>query len=137
MKALKNIGFLVFLILAFNLSYCAKQDSDCDPDAFCDTLPYDSGNVNIKVSYKGNGIPIIVYQGYANENEILFFDTLWSKEKSYYLPLENRYAVEAYYYEYNSTIIALDGDKIKQASSWNCDEQCYELAKITLDVKKL
>ena len=58
MKSIKNIAFV--LLLVFALSHCTKND-DCDPDAFCDTLPYDSGNVNIGVSYKGNGIPIIVY----------------------------------------------------------------------------
>ncbi len=136
MKSIKSIGFILFLSFAFALSHCTKQKDDCNPDTFCDTLPYDSGNVIIKVSYKGNGIPIIVYKGYADQNDILFYDTLWSEENSYYLPL-NRYAVEAYYYEVNSTIIALDGDKIKQSSFWNCDEQCYELTEMTLDVKKL
>jgi hypothetical protein len=26
---------------------------------------------------------------------------------------------------------------LKESSFWNCDEECYELAEITLDVKKL
>mgnify|MGYP006090777969 FL=1 len=135
MKAIKSIGFILFL--SFALSHCTKQDDDCDPNKFCDTLVQDSGDVNIKVTYNGNGIPIIVYKGYADQNDILFYDTLWSEEISYYLPLGNRYAVEAYYYESNSTIIALDGNKLKESSFWNCDEECYELAEITLDVKKL
>ena len=137
MKPIKNIALVLFLGFAFALSHCTKQNDDCDPNAFCDALPYDSGKVKIEVSYNGNGIPIIVYKGYADQNEILFYDTLWSEENSYYLPLGNRYAVEAYYYESNSIIIALDGNKIKQSSFWNCDEKCYELAEITLDVKKL
>jgi hypothetical protein len=135
MKAIKSIGFILFL--SFALSHCTKQDDDCDPNKFCDTLVQDSGDVNIKVTYNGNGTPIIVYKGYADQNDILFYDTLWSEEISYYLPLGNRYAVEAYYYESNSTIIALDGNKLKESSFWNCDEECYELAEITLDVKKL
>jgi hypothetical protein len=135
MKAIKSIGFILFL--SFALSHCTKQDDDCDPNKFCDTIVQDSGDVNIKVTYNGNGIPIIVYKGYADQNDILFYDTLWSEEISYYLPLGNRYAVEAYYYESNSTIIALDGNKLKESSFWNCDEECYELAEITLDVKKL
>jgi hypothetical protein len=137
MKAIKSIGFILFLSFAFALSHCTKQDDDCDPNKFCDTIVQDSGDVNIKVTYNGNGIPIIVYKGYADQNDILFYDTLWSEEISYYLPLGNRYAVEAYYYEANSNIIALDGNKLKESSFWNCDEECYELAEITLDVKKL
>jgi len=31
----------------------------------------------------------------------------------------------------------LDGNKLKESSFWNCDEECFELAEITLDVKKL
>jgi len=135
MTSIKSIGFILFL--SFALSHCTKQNNDCDPNRPCDTLPQDSGDVNITVSYKGSGIPIIVYKGYADQNDILFYDTLWSEQKSYYLPLGNRYAVEAYYYEANSTIIALDGNKLKESSFWNCDEKCYELAEIELDVKKL
>jgi len=135
MKSIKSIGFIVFM--GFALINCSKQNDDCDPDRFCDTLPQDGGDVNIKVTYNGNGIPIIVYNGFADQNDILFYDTLWSEESTYYLPLGNRYAVEAYYYEANSTVIALDGNKLKESSFWNCDEQCYELAEMTLDVKKL
>ncbi|MDG2228041.1 MAG: hypothetical protein P8L20_09950 [Flavobacteriales bacterium] len=137
MKSIKSIGFILFIGFSFALSHCTKQNDDCDPDRFCDTLPQDSGDLTVKVTYNGNGIPIILYKGYADDNNILFHDTLWSEENTYYLPLGNRYAVEAYYYEANSTIIALDGNKLKESSFWNCDEECYELAEITLDVKKL
>jgi len=137
MKSVKYILFVFLIGLAFSFSKCTKYDDDCDPDKYCDTLPYDSGYVNIQVSFKGNGIPIVLYKGYADENEILLYDTLWVEENSYYLPLGNRYAVEAYYNDVNATIIALDGAKIKQSSFWNCEEECYELAEITLDVKKL
>jgi len=135
MKSIKSIVFIV--IVGFAFSHCTRQNDDCDPDQFCDTLPYDSGDVTIKVTYNGNGIPIIVYKGYADQNEVLFYDTLWSEESTYYLPLGNRYAAEATYNEVNSTIIALDGNKLKESSFWNCDEECFELAEITLDVKKL
>ena len=123
--------------MGFALINCSKQNDDCNPDRFCDTLPQDGGDVKIKVTYNGNGIPIIVYNGYADQNEVLFYDTLWSEESTYYLPLGNRYAAEATYNEVNSTIIALDGNKLKESSFWNCDEECFELAEITLDVKKL
>jgi len=137
MTLFKYIAFVLCIGFAFVLSNCTKYDDDCDPNTYCDTLPYDSGYVNIQVSFKGNGVPIIIYKGYADENEVIMYDTLWVEENSYYLPLGNRYAVEAFYYESNSTIIALDGGKIKQSSFWNCEEECYELAEITLDVKKL
>ena len=78
MKSIKSIGFIVFM--GFALINCSKQNDDCDPDRFCDTLPQDGGDVKIKVTYNGNGIPIIVYNGYADQNDILFYDTLWSEE---------------------------------------------------------
>ena len=59
MNTIKNIGIVLLLFLA--LSNCTKND-DCDPDAFCDTLPYDSGDVNVKVTSNGSGIPIILYK---------------------------------------------------------------------------
>lgn len=137
MKLYKYILFICITCSVFLLSNCNKDTDDCDPDAYCDTLPYDSGYVNIQSSYKGQGIPIIVYNGYVEDNDVLFYDTMWDVEYSYWLPLDKRYSVEAYYYESNKTIIALDGAKIKQASFWNCGEECYEESEITLDVKKL
>ena len=125
---------LVITIVVFN--NCNRND-DCDPSLYCDTLPYDSGYVKIRSSFNGNGIPIVVYDGFADDNVVLFYDTMYATEYSYYLPLGKRYAVEAYYYELNKTIIALDGDKLKESTFWNCDEECHELAEITLDVKKL
>ena len=137
MKLIKAILFGLSIGLLFFVTRCAKYDDDCDPDVYCDTVPYDSGYINIQANFKGNGIPIIVYQGYAEAENILFYDTMWSEEYSYYLPLGNRYAVEAFYFDLNNTIIALDGAKLKEESFWNCEEECHELAEITLDVKKL
>ena len=38
MKSIKSIGFILFIGFSFALSHCTKQNDDCDPDRFCDTL---------------------------------------------------------------------------------------------------
>lgn len=125
------------ILILFCIFSCTKNSTNCDSSISCDPVPYDSGWVDVKLNYKGIGIPLILYKGYVEDNEIISMDTAYSDIYYYYLPLGNRYAVQAYYYEANQTIIALDGDKLKQDSYYNCGDQCYNEAEITLDVKKI
>ena len=134
-----NIILLINIVLTIIFSACTKQNADnCDPDLYCDTVPWDSGFVTINVTQNStHGVPIIIYEGYVEDNKIVLEDTLYDASWEYYLPIDTRYAVEAYYTESTSTIIALDGDKLKQSSFTNCSETCYNEPGIDLDVSKL
>lgn len=133
--------FLLFIALVtihFNSSCTKYQDNNCDPNKYCDTVPWDSGFVTINVTQNiTSGVPIIIYKGYVEDNDILLKDTLYEKSNEYYLPIDTRYAVEAFYYETGKTIVALDGEKLKQSSFINCSTTCYNKPAIDLDVKKL
>jgi len=139
MIKINAITFLTIIGISTMIS-CTKYNNDdsCDPDLYCDTVPWDSGFVTINVSKNvTTGVPIIIYQGYVEENIIVLQDTIYDESWEYYLPIDTRYAVEAYYKEQTNTVIALDGEKLKQSSFSNCDETCYNEPSISLDVKKL
>lgn len=131
--------FLVFATVQLTSS-CTKYSSNnsCDPNKSCDTQRWDSGFVTINVTQNiTTGVPITIYEGYVEDHSIVLQDTLFDGSWEYYLPINTRYAVEAFYYESGKTIIALDGEKLKQSSFTNCGNTCYNKPTIDLDVKKL
>lgn len=136
-KVLSIISVLV-VIAVFS---CTKYNSntDCTPSSDCYPYPWDSGYVYVNVSYPGSGpgIPVILYEGYAEDQNILWADTVYTDELIFWVPTRTRYAVEAYYSYGGQTIVALDGKKLNEESYNDCGETCYEESSITLDVKKL
>lgn len=131
-----NIALTILFSILIGFS-CSKDDGTCDENVFCDTLPYDSGWLNVKVSFDGNGIPIKLYRGLIEDGNLISEDTAYDDVYYYYLPLNNRYSAEAYYNEAFHTVIALNSVRLKQSSFYNCGEECYEEADIDLDLKKL
>ncbi len=129
---------ILFLVVLTGWSCSNATSDDCDPDAFCDTVPYDYGVVELKVSGNATtGVPIVIYRGYVEDQDTVLIDTVWAASIEYYLDIDERYAAEAFYQVGNQTIITLDGKKLNQDSYYNCDEKCYDEAKISLDLKKL
>ena len=128
--------FLTILTCIVLLS-CSTQDSDCDPDIYCDTVPYDYGYIDVKLTYNGVGIPIILYKGYLEDNVILEIDTAYGDLHYFYQEVGERYAVEAYYPEAGNTVIALDGGKLVQDDFYNCGDRCYNEPTLDLDLKKI
>lgn len=116
---------------------CSKDMETCDESLYCDTLPYDSGWVDIEIDYKNQGVPIKLYRGLIEDGNLISEDTAYDNVYYYYLPLGNRYSAEAYYENGNQTIITLNSVKLSQSSFYNCGEECYEEAEVDLDLKKL
>lgn len=132
--------FLCLTIVAF-LSSCGKfsNNYDCEPSADCYPYPLDSGYIHVNLTYPGSGpgIPVILYKGYVEDQDIVWADTVYTDELTFWLPTDTRYAVEAYYKYGGQLIVALDGKKLKEESYDDCGETCYEESSIYLDVKKL
>ncbi len=138
MKIAVIILSLVSMLICVN---CAKYtgSSDCVPSADCYPYEIDSGYVTIQVSYNtgGAGIPVVLYDGYAEDNVVIWYDTVYEESVSFWLPTKKRYAAEAFYYAATPQSIALDGKKLKEKSYNDCGETCYEVNEIFLDLKQL
>jgi hypothetical protein len=139
MKYIYTIGLFSILL---TLTFCDKlgaSDQDCDPSVDCWQEPIDSGYVHLDLSYQagGDGVEVILYEGYAEDNNIIHIETFYQDEVTFELEVGKRYAAEAYYTVGAQTTIVLDGKKFKDDTYDDCGATCYEFPELTLDLKKL
>ncbi len=137
---MKSIFILIFSFLTFTYLCvsCTKYgNDDCDYSIYCNPYPLDSGYVKIQVSYNdfGPGVPVALFEGYVEDNNLIWYDTVYQNEILFWLENDKRYSVEAYYKVGNQYTIALDGKVLREKSFTNCEETCYEEREITLDVR--
>jgi len=136
----KYFAFLILILLVVSInSSCNKTDPNCQISTSCYTEKIDSGDVTINISYEAGqpGVPVILYDGYVEDNVILWSDTLYQSNITFYLPVGKRFAAEAYYVTSNQTIVALDGSKLKDNTNEECNITCYQFPTLTLDCEKL
>ena len=136
---------LFFIIMGLTLTTvlvlsCNKYNTeDCEPSSNCYQYEIDSGYVTIKLTYNGTGagVPVVLYDGYVEDNNVIWSDTVFQDEISFWLPIKKRYAAEAYYQLGGQWTVSLDGKKLKEDSYIDCGVTCYREAEIILDLKKL
>lgn len=127
-------------IVALSILSCSKYASDdCIPSDDCYPYEIDSGYVTINLTYNagGAGVPIALFEGYVEDNKLIWYDTVYEESITFWLPTKKRYAAEAYYKVGGPVTVALDGKKLKEDSYEDCGETCYEINEIFLDLKKL
>jgi len=129
-----NVKFLYFLVLIVALSSCTSTD-ECDTSRYCEPFPIDSNWVNLDLTVQSSGVPIVIYNGNIEDNNVVLRDTMYDASFSYYLSTDVRYTVEAYYRSGPNAIIAVDSKRLKSESYVNCDETCYDSDEITLDLE--
>jgi hypothetical protein len=122
------------ITLAFIVSGCFKEEDGCDPNRYCDTVPIDSNWVHVNLTEQSTGVPIVIYNGNLENNNVIMRDTLYTNTVDYFLPVEVVYTIEAYYRSGPNTIIAVDSQKLEEETFRNCGETCYENSEITLDL---
>ena len=131
---MKHILHLLIIPIFFS---CSVQD-DCNTNYYCNQFPYDDGWLNIDLTNNNNdSILIILYHGYVEDHDVISQVYTQTNEYSFYLPASERYAVEIYYNNGPTTTIALDGGRLRQKTTTNCDETCYEEPKLNLNLRKL
>jgi len=134
-----NMKVVIFLLgLTFILHACTKPDPNCDVSWDFNQEPILEGYVNIDLTYTSGseGIPVVLYRGYVEDRDTVWYGIATDSRLSFYLPNNVRYAAEAYYPQGNATLVALDGDKLRQESNDECGIDCYETSSITLNCKK-
>lgn len=99
---IKTLGVLIVLGAYIGIISCKKTNPDLQ-----------EGEVNIKLTINPENpwVPITVYEGNFEKNNIVAEDTVYEKEYSVTLPL-GHYSVTAVYKVGDKTIIAVDGDEI-------------------------
>lgn len=130
---------VVLSAIILTMPSCLKDDENCTVSSDCYTSKIDSGDVAIRITY-GNGqsgVPVTLYRGYAENNDVIWHDTVYQDEVVLYMPVGQRYAAEAEYKTAAQTIVALDGKKLKQDKHRECGTTCYDFPSVSLDCRKL
>jgi hypothetical protein len=83
-------------------------------------------------------VPIVIYRGDVEDDQIVQVDTVLEDENPYYLyvPVGKRYSVKAKYEKDDATLYVVDGTKPKVLKVTDaCDTECYVVEDVTLDAR--
>lgn len=130
---------LIPIVLLFLCWSCSEKiftgDVDCDE---CYTGKPDKADLVIDLTFNGrySEIPVTVYKGDVEDNEVISIDTAYSSPYLVYVPVDTRYSVKAAYKKGDVTLYAIDGTKLKLMTvSDACDEKCYIVVNDKLDAR--
>ncbi len=94
----------------------------------CFQVRPDSGKLIVTVTINNENpfVPLVIYKGNIEDNNIEFVDTSYTDEYWVRVPVNNYYSIAAEYKSGDKTIFAVDGDdfKIKHTET-DCNNPCY------------
>jgi len=134
--ALALLGILVVLI---GPSCTEDECTDGYKPVDCVEARPAEGTLRVQLSIDGlnPAVPVVVYSGTIEQNNVVFTDTLRVTPVEYRLP-NGRYAVRARYRSVMGrdtvTLYAIDGGLLEEASTDYCDGTCYREGVLSLDV---
>jgi len=92
--------------------------------------------VQLTINDENNFVPLVIYRGDFENNDIEYVDTAFEEEYYIDVPLNKYYAVKAEYLVGSDTIYAIDGDEIKtKLNTEDCDQECYVIKGGNFDVR--
>jgi hypothetical protein len=133
---IRNLNLFI-LLCALAFSGCNLNGDDCDPNLNCITFePFEADLVvNITINADNQSVPITLYYGQYEDNDIAFQDTLESETETYIVPIDEYYSVVAEYSSGATTIYAVDGDRVSKSSQTNCNEICWTVTNGKVDLR--
>lgn len=136
------LSVLLAIAFASHVSGC-EEDERC-PNGFkpfnCNEVTPSMGTLHVKVIISGSNpfIPVTIFRGTVEQNQIELQDTLTSVSKDYYLP-NAEYSVRATYQTTingnPATVYSIDGGTLRYNSTEYCDGKCYEEGRLDLDAE--
>ncbi|MBI4646126.1 MAG: hypothetical protein HY738_05875 [Bacteroidia bacterium] len=129
---------IILISLVLILSQCEETKDENFDCSECYQIKPDWGELAIELTIndENDSVPLIIYRGCPEDNDIEYIDTATSKKHYVEVPLNKYYSVEAYYNVGDSRVIALDGDKIKiKKNTTDCDTTCWYFTGGYINVK--
>ncbi len=135
MKKTKQIIILA-VIAMFTFGCNDFYNVDCETYENCLTYePYDElVKIKVTVNKENEFVPITIYIGDLEENNIYIQDTTNFSVYEIYLPVNKDYTATAKYKKGNQTIIAVDGGNLDTKSTDVCDSICWTVKELELDL---
>ncbi len=130
---MKKRFVLILIILTIAIS-CSDDFSNSDCSSNCESSEPTQGQLNISltINKENTKIPIAIYIGKIENNNLYDTDTAYSSSYSTTVDINYYYSVKATYKSGSKTIIAIDGDDVK---SINCDSACWKVEDGSFDVR--
>lgn len=133
-------GIVILIIIVFSSILFFKCDNvdfnfDCD-ECYQEEPLWGDIYVQLTINDENDFVPLVIYRGSVEDNNIEYVDTAFEEEYYLDVPLNKYYAVKAEYLEGSDTIYAIDGDEIKtKLNTDDCDQECYVIKGGNFDVR--
>ena len=139
-----KIKYLFVIIIAFllilSVVHSCKDDPfnlqvNCDE---CHVVKPDSGDIIVRLTWNDtyDSIPVMVYKGKVEDNNIEYVDTAYGTYYYLRVKLNEYYSVRAEYKNQGKTTYVFDGGKIKTVKiSDVCQQDCYIIKKGEYDLR--
>lgn len=129
----------IFAIFNFSCERQPPDDSgfDCE-NCYQDKPEIGSLLVNVTINEENQFVPITIYIGNIEDNNIEHIDTTWVVDYWVDVPVDKYYSVTAKYKSGDNTIIVVDGDNFKlKKNTRDCDEDCWYYKGGLYDIRLL
>jgi hypothetical protein len=132
---------LYILLMMMTLSDPAGCNCNNDELGFapldCETSKPTDGNLFIKLSINSQNqkVPITVFRGNFEDNNVVLYDTLSATTVSYTLSVDEYYSVTARYFRGQDTILVIDADRITTDQTDYKDKSCWTVSDGKVDVR--
>lgn len=134
MKSLLFGSFLLFMMFLVSCEWLFPTDEDTCDYVVCYSGPFYSDlDIRVTINSENRFVPIEVYLGNIEEEELLFTAEITKEWTSFSLEAGMYYSVMAFYAEGEDTIVAINGKTLFAPSDeCGCD---YDGAHTNLDVR--
>jgi hypothetical protein len=130
---------IILICILFSLFSCKSKFEDCtDQDyASCNTEQPQTGRITIllTINQENPSVPVRVYEGNFEDGRLVRADTIRMRSFNYFLATEKDYSFTATYKDGTSTIMTVDGGRIKVSTYRMCELRCYELNNPEIDLR--
>jgi hypothetical protein len=91
--------------------------------------------IKLSINSQNQKVPITVFRGNFEDNNVVLYDTLSSTTVSYTLSVDEYYTVTARYLRGQDTILVIDADRITTDQTDYKDRSCWDVSDGNVDVR--
>ena len=132
------VSFFIALLLVSCFKELSNDDVDCSTYDYsdCNTIEPDKAKLSVKltINTENQSVPITIYSGKFEDNNIFLVDTVAKDNYDTLLPI-GYYTVAAKYIKGSDTILAMDGAKTSKSKNVTCDSTCWKVTSADFNVK--
>lgn len=138
MNKLFNCIKIIFLfIISLTFIKCGNIDLTVDcAECYQEEPNWGDIYVQVTINDENNFVPLVIYRGNFEDNDIEWVDTAYEEEYYLDVPINKFYSVKAEYIAGSDTIYVIDGDEIKtKLNTEDCDVDCYVIKGGNFDAR--